>query len=428
MADGYSWSDAREGGTYRLPGPDHLGWWASVAMLLSVLLHVIVFLVLDQLQIGLGFAEVKETTTAPMNVEQVEVEPMPEETVPPEDVVVPPNDAAALLEEVDLLAKLPKDQEIDIKPDVLAPEYALKMTSPAREGEPSAVALEAAANMEIEADLPDLGRMEEKLPPAAEGQITVDPGAVQVDDTDLKKFADELMKKGANGKVRDGALDGMASLDDMLGLPANVLVSKKTMLPSDLLFEFNSSELRESAKVGLMKLALLLDRNPGLYCWVEGHTDLIGTDEANLDLSRRRAASVRKYLVDSLRMDGTKIVTRGKGESEPLVAAGTVDEQAMNRRVEIRMRKEPPPAETAAVIPKAVPAPAAADQPPPPKPVLVKPRRALPVEEPPPAPPRATPVPEPGPPAVPRAEPVNPDDPIESPPPVAVPRAEAVEE
>jgi OOP family OmpA-OmpF porin len=396
-------------------------------MLCSVLLHVIVFLVLDHLKIGLGFSEVKEMTTAPMNVEQVEVEPMPEESAPPEDVVVPPNDAAALLEEVDLLAKLPKDQEIDIKPDVLAPEYALKMSSPAREGEPSAVAPDMAASMDIEADLPDLGRMEEKLPPAAEGQITVDPGAVQVDDNELKKFADDLMRKGANGKVRDGALDGMSSLDDMLGLPANVLVSKKTMLPSDLLFEFNSSDLRESAKVGLMKLALLLDRNPGLYCWVEGHTDLIGTDEANLDLSRRRAAAVSEYLVKSLRMDGSKIVSRGKGEGEPLVPGGTVDEQALNRRVEIRMRKEPPPAEIAPV-PRAVPAPAAAEQPPPPKPVLVKPRRALPVEEPPPSPPRARPVPEPSVPAVPRAEPVDPDDPVESPPPVAVPRAEAVDE
>ena len=47
MANGYSWSDARHGGTYRLPGPEHLGWWAAVAMLISILLHVAVFFALD---------------------------------------------------------------------------------------------------------------------------------------------------------------------------------------------------------------------------------------------------------------------------------------------------------------------------------------------------------------------------------------------
>jgi hypothetical protein len=198
----------------------------------------------------------------------------------------------------------------------------------------------------------------------------VDPGAVQVEDVDLKKFTDDMMKKGANGQVRDGALDGVTSLDD-----------------------------------------------------------LIGSDEANLDLSRRRAAAVRNYLVESLRMDGSKIVTRGKGEAEPLVPGGTVEEQALNRRVEIRMRKDPPPAEPARVVPKAVPAPAPEATPPAPRAVPVKPARALPVQEPPATPPRATPVPEtPEGPAVPKAEPVDPDDPVESPPPVAVPRAEAVEE
>lgn len=412
-----------------MPGPEHIGWWSAVAMLFSILLHVVVFLVLDHLEIGLGFSEVKEMTTAPMNVEQVEVEVLPDEPVAPEEVVVPPNDAAALLEEIDLLAKLPKDQELDIRPDVLAPEYALKMTTPAREGEPTAVAPDMSAAMDIEADLPDLGRMEEKLPPAAEGQITVDPGAVQVEDVDLKKFTDDMMKKGANGQVRDGALDGVASLDDLIGLPANVLVSKKTMLPSDLLFEFNSADLRESAKVGLMKLGLLIDRNPRLFCCVEGHTDLIGSDEANLDLSRRRAAAVRKYLVESLRMDGNKIVTRGKGKFEPLVPGGTVEEQALNRRVEIRMRKDPPPAEAEPVVPKAVPTPAPESAPPPPRAVPVKPARALPVQQPPAPPPRAEPVPETlEVPPVPRAEPVDPDDPVESPPPVAVPRAEEIEE
>ena len=426
-----------------MPGPEHLGWWAGAAMVLSILLHVVGFLVLEHFKIGLSVVEASEISTGQMNVDQVEVRPLETaETVPPEDLVVPPNEAASLLEEVDLLAKLPKDQDIDIKPDVLTPEYALRMTNPAKEGEPTAVAPDFSAAMEIETELPDLGRMEQSLPPAATGQVTVDPGAVQAEDLDLSKFTEDLLKKGARGKVKDGALDGVTSLDDLIGLPANVVVSKKTLLPSDLLFDFNSADLRESAKVGLMKLGLLIDRNPKLYCWIEGHTDLVGGDEFNLDLSRRRAASVREYLVKSLRMDGDKIPTRGKGWHEPLVNAGTVDEQAPNRRVEIRMRKTPPPPEPAYPVPRALPAAPEALVSPPPAARVAEPQRALPVAKPPlePPPPRAEPVAESATPPVPRAEPVVPPraqpveppraQPVETPraEPVVPPRAEPVEE
>ena len=409
MADGYSWSEMRDGGTYRLPGPEHLGWWAAVAMLVSILLHVAVFFALDRMKIIVSFEQARELNTGAVNIRQLEVRPMDvEESAPPENVVQPPEDAASLLEEVDILKALPQDQEIDIKPAVEEAEYALKMKSPAMEGDPAAIAMEASAGLEVEADLPDLGRQPEQLKPAEVGRVTVDPGAVQGDDNDLGKFAEDLIKRGANGKVEKGALDGVASLDDLLDLPPNILLGKKTMLPSDLLFEFNSSELRESAKVGLMKLALLVDRNPNLYCWIEGHTDLVGGDDFNLDLSVRRAEAVKAYLVNSLRMDASKIVTRGFGRYTPLVITGTADEQAANRRVEIRMRKTTPTKDQLKIAPKKAaviemprpPAPPADQEPPPPKAVLVKPKRALPVEEA-AAPPRAEPV-------APQATPVEP--------------------
>jgi len=410
VAEVFSWNTAREAGTYRLPGPGHLGWWAGVAMLVSILLHLAVFLLLDHWQIGRQYATAREITTQRMNVQQVEVRPMePERAAPPEDLVVPPNNAAALLEEVDLLAKLPADQDIDIKPSVLEPEYALRMTQPAAEGEPAAVAQDVAAAMEIEADLPDLGRLEQSLPPAATGQITVDPGTVQADEVELSQFTQDLLKNGAHGKVKGGALDGVASLDDLIGLPANVLVNKKTMLPSDLLFDFNSAVLRESAKVGLMKLGLLIDRNPRLYCWIEGHSDLVGGDEFNLDLSRRRAAAVREYLVKALRMDGDKILTRGKGKLEPLVKRGSADEQAPNRRVEIRMRKTPPPPEPKRAIARATTVPPSADTPPPPRATPVSPPKAQPVD-------------------LPKATLVEPPESAEPLPPLAIPRAQAVDE
>jgi outer membrane protein OmpA-like peptidoglycan-associated protein len=436
MTDGYSWSELRDGGTCRLPGPQHLGWWAAVAMLVSILLHIVVFFVLDRMKIALRFEQARELSTGPINVRQVEVRPMElAKPAPPENVVTPPVDAASLLEEIDLLAALPKDTPIDIKPDIKDAEYALQVKNPAIKGDPAAIAMKVSANLEVDTDLPEFGRTPEQLKPAEVGQVTVDPGAAQMDDKELGKYTDALIKRGANGNVEKGALDGIASLDALLDLPPNILLGKKTMLPSDLLFEFNSADLRESAKVGLMKLALLMDRNPNLYCWIEGHTDLVGGDEFNLDLSMRRAGSVKTYLTQSMRMDAARISTRGFGRYEPLVIRGTAEEQALNRRVEIRMRKTPPPKDQLKITPKKAaviehaPPPKTETTPPPPKGLPIKPKSPPPVAEDPvppraePAPPRAAPVIDfPPLPDVPKATPVEPA------PPIATPRAEPVRE
>ncbi len=302
-------------------------------MLVSILLHVVVFFALDQMKIAFKFEQARELSTRPINVSQIQVRPMDlEKSLPPENVIQPPKDSAALLDEVELLDILPKDQEIDIKPAIVEAEYALQMNNPAKEGNPEAAALEISAGLEVDADVPELGREPVNIKPAEIGQMTVDPGAVLADDNEIGRFTDDLIKRGANGMVENGTLDGVISLDSLLDLPANILLSKKTMLPSDLLFEFNSSELRESAKVGLMKLGLLMDRNPGLFCWIEGHTDLVGGDEFNLNLSIKRAEAVKIYLVTSLRMDRSKIITRGFGRYEPIIITGTSEDQSANRR------------------------------------------------------------------------------------------------
>lgn len=410
----------RESTPLRLPGPDNLGWWTAVAFFIAVILHVAAFFALGHIKIALGFSEFEELQTSAINVEQVEVMPPDYEMQAPDDPVEPPPpDAASLLEEIDILAKLPENTEIDLRPDINDPEFAIKLNNPAMEGDPAGIQIDPAAGFDLDTALPDIGRTEEPLPLAAEAQTIVDPGAVMADDTNLDKFAEDLLKKGAGGLVEAGTLDGVVTLDDMVGLPADVLVGKKTMLPSDLLFDYNSADLRESARVGMMKLALIISRNPNLYCWIEGHSDLYGADAYNLDLSKRRAAAVKEYLTGTLRLSADKIATRGFGKSQPMVLAGSVDDQAPNRRVEIRMRADaPPPQEAVLVKPQVPPPPVEEETPPKAKPVLVKPMRALPVVEDPPAP-RANPVPEPAPQAIPVEESAPKAVPLEEPPPAA---------
>lgn len=405
MDEGYSWRQVRESTPLRLPGPDNMGWWAGVAFFVAVILHVAAFLALGHIKIALGFQDMGELETAAINVEQVEITPPDYDMQEPDEVEQAPPEATQLLDEIDMLAKLPENTEMELRPDLKDPEFAVKLENPALEGDPQGIQVDPSAGFDLDTTLPEIGRTQEPLPLAAEAQTIVDPGSAVADDNELDRFAEDLLKKGANGKVEAGSLDGVVSLDDMVGLPADVLVGKMTLLPSDLLFEYDSAELRESARVGMMKLALIISRNPELHCWIEGHSDLHGSDAYNLELSRRRADAVKAYLTGTLFLPAGKIDPRGFGKTKPLVREGDVEAQAPNRRVEIRLRKNAPPAQ-ATLAPSAPPKPRPASAP-----------RAEPVDDEPameePVP-RATPIPE----APPKAQPVE----------EAPPRATHVEE
>ncbi len=424
MAEGYSWRELRGEGPSRLPGPDRLGWWVGVSLLVAIILHILAFFALGKVKVALGFTDAQEFRTAPINLERVEILPPEMDLIEPEPVPEQPDDAASLLDEIDVLAQLPENLELEMTPDTIEAEFAIQPQQPLAEGSAEALDFDTAMDFSFDTDLPEMGRTEDPLPSAAEGQVIVDPGAIDVDDPELDAFTEEILRRGAEGDAAEGSLDGMVTLDDLVGLPENVLVGKKTMLPSDLLYEYDSADLRESARVGLMKLALLVERNPELYCWIEGHTDSFGTEEYNLNLARRRAESVKSYLVGSLRLDDDKIITRGYGEARPIVTGGAVEEQAPNRRVEIKMRRERPPEdEPVPEKPVVVPAP----EPEVSEAVLVKPMRELPVvpriEEKPEAP-RAVPVEEDVPRAVPVEDEVLRAVPVEEDP----PRARPVEE
>ena len=419
VANGYTWSDMRDEGPTHLPGPDRLGWWVVVSLLAAIIVHVLAFFALGHIKVALGFQEAEILRTQAIQLDQVEVLPPQMDEVAPSPEPIEVENTANLLEEIDVLASLPDDHELDFSPEVIDPEFAIQPQQPVADGRPEALDTDIAADFDLDTELPELGRTEAPLPLAAEGQVIVDPGDVSADDPLLDAFTEEIIRRGAEDGASKGTLDGVVTLDDLVGLPENVLVGKKTMLPSDLLFEYNSAELRESARVGLMKLALLVERNPGLYCWIEGHTDLFGGDAFNLDLSKRRAKSVKDYLATSLALPADKIITRGYGKTKPIVGDGDVDAQSPNRRVEIKMRRTLPPKDEPVVVappqpaprpaprpapeprpepapPRAVPIPEVpeVETPMPPRalPVQPDPPRALPVEEDPPRPPRAVPV------------------------------------
>jgi len=133
---------------------------------------------------------------------------------------------------------------------------------------------------------------------------------------------------------------GFSNLDSLLAQTGPLTQETAPILmPTDLLFDYDKPDLRPEAVASLQKLAELIRRNPSAHFLIEGHTDSFGTDEYNLDLSRRRAESVKAWLTGTMGLPEQAIETRGFGKSRLLSpAAGTVDEQRINRRVEIVIR------------------------------------------------------------------------------------------
>ena len=102
-----------------------------------------------------------------------------------------------------------------------------------------------------------------------------------------------------------------------------------------ILFATGSDRITMQSAPTLQAIGEFLRANPTLAVIVEGHTDDVGTVPYNLDLSRRRAAAVRRYLLDTFEIDPARIVARGYGEGRPMAPNTTPEGRQLNRRVEL---------------------------------------------------------------------------------------------
>jgi len=101
-------------------------------------------------------------------------------------------------------------------------------------------------------------------------------------------------------------------------------------------FEFDKAELRPENRELLSRVAGILLTSKGYSITIYGHTDDVGSEAYNQELSERRAQAVRDYLVQA--GIGPEIMaTRGFGKSKPLVAGKTPEARAKNRRVEVEI-------------------------------------------------------------------------------------------
>jgi outer membrane protein OmpA-like peptidoglycan-associated protein len=103
---------------------------------------------------------------------------------------------------------------------------------------------------------------------------------------------------------------------------------------SDVLFDTGKYTLKPAAREKLAKISGILLAHPGLTLQIEGHTDSVGSDEMNQQLSEQRADSVRDYLAQQ-GVAASSMTAKGFGKSDPVASNDTAEGRQKNRRVEL---------------------------------------------------------------------------------------------
>jgi outer membrane protein OmpA-like peptidoglycan-associated protein len=103
---------------------------------------------------------------------------------------------------------------------------------------------------------------------------------------------------------------------------------------SDVLFDTAKFSLRPEAREKLARVAGVVSGHPGLKLVVEGHTDNVGSDSYNQQLSEQRGVAVRDYLSQQGMQQGS-VTTKGFGKTQPIATNDTAAGRQQNRRVEL---------------------------------------------------------------------------------------------
>ena len=142
------------------------------------------------------------------------------------------------------------------------------------------------------------------------------------------------------GCPKDSDGDGIYDyLDECPDTPAGVRVDergcplqKEVCVYLDVYFDFDRAEIKPRHHDDLKKIADFMKANPDQKATIKGHADYIGTEEYNQKLSERRAANIKRYLVENFDINADRIDTVGLGEKRPVATNETAYGRQLNRR------------------------------------------------------------------------------------------------
>jgi outer membrane protein OmpA-like peptidoglycan-associated protein len=166
---------------------------------------------------------------------------------------------------------------------------------------------------------------------AKQAQMKAEAAAKQAAEkarTDAAKEEAERAR-AATAALRAQLLQQLNSVLQTTDSPRGLVVNM-----ADVLFDFGKYDLKTDAKLKLAKLGGIIQAHPGLHLAIEGHTDNIGSDEANMKLSQQRADTVHDFLVEQ-GLTADTVTAVGLGKAEPVADNSTNEGRQKNRRVEI---------------------------------------------------------------------------------------------
>jgi outer membrane protein OmpA-like peptidoglycan-associated protein len=162
---------------------------------------------------------------------------------------------------------------------------------------------------------------------AAAAQAAKDRAAAEAEALKARQAAEQAEAEKA--QLRAQLLNQLNSIlqtrDSARGLIVNM---------SDVLFDTGSYTLKPGAREKLAKISGIVLAHPGLSLQIEGHTDSVGGDDFNQQLSERRADSVRDFLAEE-GVPPSSITARGFGRTQPVASNDTPEGRQRNRRVEL---------------------------------------------------------------------------------------------
>jgi OmpA-OmpF porin, OOP family len=114
----------------------------------------------------------------------------------------------------------------------------------------------------------------------------------------------------------------------------NKLLTEGKLVSYGIYFDVNKDVVKPESYSTLKSIAAILTENPDVRVKIVGHTDSDGADAANLDLSKRRGASVKNELIKTFGLDASHLESDGLGETQPIAPNDSPANKALNRRVE----------------------------------------------------------------------------------------------
>ncbi|MCK5482544.1 MAG: OmpA family protein [Gemmatimonadetes bacterium] len=113
------------------------------------------------------------------------------------------------------------------------------------------------------------------------------------------------------------------------------LIASGRVATQGILFDVDSDRIRPESTPTLEEIGEMLADHADLRIAIEGHTDSDGDDAHNQELSEKRAAAVREFLIATYGIDGSRLESAGFGESNPTATNDTPEGKQQNRRVEL---------------------------------------------------------------------------------------------